>query len=376
MSRPNITHDDFNKVFNRNLIYNRNEIDWYAKFNRFGCIDPFNKLTSSREYLFFTKPDCNILASTMTKGTFLQPALQTSVFFQDMYQRYPRVLQQLQRSAPPMGNSWISRNPFMVLLSNGLKSTLDLPSLSASSMENASNMYGTTMMYRKDAWTGDENIDFSLEFEDTKFTEIYMLVKAYEEYERMVNFGLISPPNPDAAIQGDGEKLVFNDYTRNKELHDVFGIYKIVVGEDGETIIFYAYVCGAYFTNVPRDAFNNLPNDNNGLDFSIDFHAFCCMDMDPRILSNFNRLIINAYGKKYAKLYPGLPIYGSVDPNAPGISALSDFVIKEENNSGINGEWAGFPAITLVKRPGNTNSDAWYSSQDMKYQYKLKWFKY
>lgn len=43
---------DFGLVMQSNNIYNRTDIKWYDKYNRFGVIDPYNAVTTTKEYLF------------------------------------------------------------------------------------------------------------------------------------------------------------------------------------------------------------------------------------------------------------------------------------------------------------------------------------
>ena len=357
--------DGFNDLLKSNLIYNRAELSWYEKFNRFGFMDPYNNLSQSKEYLFFTKPDCHIFTPNTTT---LQPELKNNPFFIDMANRYPHVLQQLQSSAGSVNGSAednITRNPFMVLLSNSVKNSIDLPSLTANEMDNSTNLYGTTLPYRKDAWTGDENIEFNLEFEDSRFLEVYLLLKAYEEYERYKTIGLIYPPNISGAPEFGEAKHNANSYITEKRLHDVFGIYRIIVGEDYETIIYWAYLCGCYFTTVPRDAFNDLKN-GEGLNFSVGFKAFCVSDMDPTVLVNFNRLIYKSYGKSAAnrsRLY----IYGK--------ESSDDYTnLKKETHERINGDWAKYPLIAKRYRSEYITTDAWPGTPEMGYTYQLQWF--
>lgn len=354
---------DLNKILKSNLVYNRQDLQWYSTFNRFGFLDPYNNLSQSKEYLFFTKPDCHIF----TPGTnTLQPALQTNTFFLDAARRYPHVLEQLQRSCG--GNdSDIVKNPFMVLLSNSVKNTVDFQPLTANEMDGPVNQFGTSISYRKDSWTSEENIDFSLEFEDSRYLEVYMLVKAYEEYERFKTSGQIYPPNLEKANEVGAPRHNCNKYIANKELHDVFGIYRIIVGEDYETIIYYAYICGAYFNSVPRDAFNDLKN-GEGLRFTVDFKAFYSYDMDPIILANFNKLILNAYGSdsmNRTRLYT----YGTE-------TNLTLENLKKETNASINGDWAKYPMVAKISRDQKPSS-IWnnVASPDMQYIYQLHWFK-
>lgn len=352
-----------NKILKSNLVYNRQDLQWYSTFNRFGFLDPYNNLSQSKEYLFFTKPDCHIFEP----GTnTLQPALRSNTFFADAANRYPHVLEQLQRSCSSSDPA-ISTNPFMVLLSNSVRSSIDFQSISATEMDGAANQYGTSIPYRKDAWTGEENIDFSLEFEDSRYLEVYMLIKAYEEYERYKTTGQIYPPNLEKATEIGEPKHNCNKYIANKELHDVFGIYRIIVGEDYETIIYYAYICGAYFNSVPRDAFNDLRN-GEGLKFSVDFKAFYSYELDPIILANFNRLISNAYGAN--------AVYGQRLYTYGEATNLTDTNLRLESTASINGDWARYPLIAKIDS-ANKSSAIWnnVASSDMKYIYQLHWFK-
>lgn len=362
---------DLSKILKSNLIYNRQDLQWYSTFNRFGFLDPYTGLSQSKEYLFFTKPDCHIF----TPGTStLQPMLKNNTFFADMSYRYPYVLQQLQRSAGSDGSvndADIVKNPFMVLLSNSVKNSMDLQALTASEMDGPTNQFGTSINYRKDAWTGDENVEFSLEFEDSRFLEVYLLTKAYEEYERYKTSGQIYPPNIEKAPEFGTAKHNCNKYISNKELHDTFGIYRIIVGEDYETILYWAYVCGCYIASVPRDAFNDIKN-GEGLRYTVDFKGFYVYDMDPLILANFNKLIMDAYGDQSSNR-ARLPIYGIKNPTSD--YGTDNANLKEESNSSINGSWARYPMVAKIQGAGKSSS-YWdtIAPSGMRYTYQLHWF--
>ena len=327
-----------------NLLYNRSEFAWYEGFNRFGSLDPYNKLQTTREYTFFTKPDLHIFNENTN---ILQPAFSNDPFFVDMANRYPYVCHQLQKSSKS-GISSIDNSPFMTILSNGITNTLDVDNISAGEMDNAANMWGTSISYRKDGWTSDENFDFSLEFEDTKFLEIYHLAKIYEEYHRSFVDGDIYPPNLDGSkVYDNGAN--FNSYIKNKELHDTFAVWRFILDEDMESIIFWAYVCGAYINNVPREALNDISN-NTGLKMTLDFKSFCVEDGNPLSLIHFNKLITDSYG-------------------APDINNI--IPIYDDNIDGIDGSWASHPYIIRV----DADDNKWYRSKGMKYKYKLVWIR-
>ena len=118
------------------------------------------------------------------------------------------------------------------------------------------------------------SFDFSLEFKDTKWLDTYMMFKAYEEYETLKHHGVVRP---------------WKGYIENKIIHDQFAIYKFLVGEDMETIIYYAKFYGVMPKSLPRDTFSTA-NFDNGLSYSIDFRAAFFEDMKPEIIYDFNAL--------------------------------------------------------------------------------------
>lgn len=333
-------------------IYTRDDYAWYESIDRYsgGKLDAYNNLGNTKEYLFFTRPDCHIF----NPGTStLQSAFATDPFFVEMQSKYPYVLYSLQKSAIST-NQRVDKNPFMSILTNSVNNTLDLQALSASEMDTSTNMYGSTINYRKDAWVGDENIDFSLEFSESKWLEIYLLLKTYENYEREVTIGNIYPPKGTKSTSTDKDKKKgstqsnFSEYIQYKELHDTFGIFKFVVDEDLESIIYYAYFCGCYFKNVPRDGLNDM--NGSGLKLSVDFKAFCMDDMNPEILVHFNNLIKDA--------------------------GIGDYVPVYNTNKGrINGSRVYLPRVVKVLQRNGDNGEKFYSNLGGdKYKYKLKWY--
>ena len=333
--------NDMGPIFNSNNIFNRKDIRWYDRFNRFGVIDPYNAVTNTKEYLFFTKPDLHIFQPGTTN---LNPELENSSFFNELVERYPDVAKQLQKSVRVEKSS--DYYPFMNILSNSVKNTLDMPEVSSDDIETATNIYGTTITYRGDGWSSDEAYEFSLEFEDTRYLEVYQLFKAYDEYEKLKRVGIVSPPNIDGVTETDG--VAYTRYHRYKELHDQFGVYKIVTDEDYETILYYAYFCGVYPKTVPRDSFSDVRTDN-GLRHTVTFRAQFVDDMKPYILTFLNTLVSES-------------MLLSEDP---------EFIdVYDTENKRIDGRWALCPWIT---RRYKSSASQWLGPNSMKYDYKLRW---
>jgi len=297
-------------------IVDRYNMDWTHKFSRFGVLDPFNTLTNTREYLFFTKPDLCLLTTQIKNATNsaywpLTKVLSNNAFFVDAINRYRDMAEQLQ-------SSYKQDYPFMNVLSNSVTSTLDLPGLSAENIESAGNVMGTKINYRGTSYKSDEDFDFNLEFEDTKRLDIYMLFKMYDEYEKLKWNGAIDFVN--------AETDRWKNYILNRVLHDQFSIYKIVVGEDGYRIVYFARITGCYPTSIPRDAFSDMNRISEaGQKLTVGFKGHFVRDMDPIILSQFNKLSL-AYKKGTLK--------GTKE------SPLFDTTIHA-----INGEWPRTPYI-------------------------------
>ena len=138
----------------------------------------------------------------------------------------------------------------------------------------------------------------------------------------------------------------YGKYTREKRLHDQFGIYKFILDEDYETILYYAYLCGTMFKSVPRDSFSSLTNE--GLRYSIDFKSAFIEDMTPEILSDFNAIIKASY---------------------PGVDQYEDLPVYNTEYDMIDGRWASCPYIYQVRQDKKT----WLGPAGMKYSYKLGW---
>lgn len=318
----NIMNDDGIKfAMNSSRIYDRTQIELYDKFNRFGYFDPYNRLNTTKEYVFFTKPDLHLME---INGSTLNPELENYIFFSNAIKQYPNVMGQLQESIKGRNKS-----PFCNLLSNRITSYLDLPGISAEEVDTGANIFGTKLSYRKSSIKSDEDFDFNIDFEDTKFLEIYMYFKIYDMYQKLKTEGNVTPPNEICRLK--------------KILHDQITIYKFIVGEDGTSLIYWAAMYGCYPKSVPRDALSDIDKDG-GLKLSTQWHAQFVEDMDPQILSDFNYLVKPLYRNSKE-----LPLYN----------------LKYESSDGT---WASIPYIGVEAKPSRKNG-----SKDMSKKFYLRW---
>lgn len=312
-----------------NGLYTRSvlEQNYFRHFHRFGYFDPYHELTNTREYLFFLKPDLHIVE----RDGSLNPELSNEPFFMELFERYYYLIPYLQLSCPNFNNDFTSANPFIPLLTNTVRNNMDMPDISSTNIDNATNIYGTSYEYRGSGESSDDNHSFSLEFKDTKFLEVYMYFKAIEEYSRLKKHGRVTPPN--------------QNYIVKKILHDQTGIYKFLVSDDMQNIVYYSYACGVTANTVPRSAFSNN-NFTDGVIIPIDFKAAFIDDMNPIILRDFNELV----SPLVKELGDTVPISGH----------------HKDDYDRLNSSWVEIPYIEKVSIP---NSYDYHGTS----KYLLKW---
>ena len=305
-----------NNIFSRNDIYNKSTNPLFHKTWRFGLLNPYGAIASSKEFLFFTKPDLHILQRSDADGG-VQNELNvglSSGFWQDMFKSKKRIIEMLQSS---YGDH--KADPFNHLLQNMVNSNLDIPSLSAPTVETATNMYGVGFSYRGSSEQSDDAPEFSLEFKDDRWLNVYSFFRAYEEYETEKHHGTIRP---------------WKSYIINKIIHDQFAIYKFIVAEDMETIIYWGKYYGVMPTSLPRDVFSS-DNFENGLSFSISFKAAFYEDMKPEIIEDFDDLTKDWWDKfdpeTHNRAYD-LDAHNDILDRTDNRTAVAAYVFKDEDS--------------------------------------------
>lgn len=286
------------KTMRANGIYAKSDMDYNNSFYRMKRIDPYYMVEGATEMLFFVKPDLNIVDSsgnlinfnyTYTDGSpngsydtmaanagtanipyfrWLKDAGYTDSVFKNLSYR-------------------ASSCPFMRILTNRKSSNMDIPDIVADEMESAQNLYGTRIYYPKSSMKSDEDAEFSIEFEDTQFLEIYNLFKAYDMYRQFKWMGMIAPESK---------------YTQYKILHDHMGIFKFLIDNDGETLLYWAYATGVYPKSISRSALSEI-QDKGSLRITVTFKlSGWFSDMEPNILAHFDHLVDTYTGRNIKEI--------------------------------------------------------------------------
>lgn len=326
--------EQIKKVIENMGIVNREKVDeksvkLYTKFDRNGCVDPYNGFVGAKSYTFFTRPDLHIFDNLTTDD--LNKELLATSFFADVKDRYIDILHLLQSSHQA------NRSPFITLLSNTISGPVELPSLTSNrNIETGSNAFGTTITYRGTSHPSDESLSFSIEFTDNRYLETFMYFKIFDEYEKQKLLGRVTPVN--------------RKYIYDKILSDQIAIFRIDVAEDGESILYFAKWTGCIPLSVPTEVLSDIESITGNLNLSVNWHAQFFDDMDLNILSDFNAIVARRAPAYFASDAKDIPLY---DP----VTNMS------------NGEWGNVPYIAIMK----DTTDVKLSRLDKMRQLKLKW---
>ena len=257
----------------------------FGRFTRYGYLDLSGEfLTGTREYLFFSKPDLHL----MNEDGTMNAELESNPFLCEAYKHYRYSYYSLQQwfggSKEISGDSSVGtvtedstacfdiNSKYIQLLSNMATSTLDLGDITASEVENNKNLYGIGTTYREGSLMSDIGYDFSIEFKDTKYLDVYMLFKIYDEYNRHKYFEEVTPNR--------------EEYILSRIYPEAISIWKLIV-DDTDRIIYWAKATGCVPMNVPRASLSNLEGI---IKFTVNWKAHFITEMNPIHLSEINNL--------------------------------------------------------------------------------------
>lgn len=254
-------------------LFDKDDFRIYDKFSMFGFYNTIGHMGRTREYVFFTKPDLYIFKGSQISRANLHRGT-THKEFISAIDTHPEVLRQLQLRLN-------IHEPLSALLYNMRASNVEIPNLEAAEMETGTNMWGQKTFYRRSSTMSNTDHNFSIEFNDNKYADVYTFFKLYDLYEEQKAYGVI-PLHED-------KDYYCPRYIIERRHHDQMAIFKFIVGEDGSELIYWTKFYGVYPKNVPRSVFGDMPEDGN-LKITINFKANFIEDCNPLILEDFNIL--------------------------------------------------------------------------------------
>lgn len=363
---------DLRKTMNANGIFRPEDMRFNTAFYRFPRIDPYNYVDGAREYLFFTKPDLPLVnqAEAIGPDVFLTEPAKNINYFRDLADSpgyRESVFKNLSYSASKAAGDAC---PFIRILSNRKTSNMDVPDIQVEEIETAVNQYGAKILYPTSSQGNDEDLDFNIEFEDTRFLEIFHMFKVWDYYRILKWYGAVSmgsfiERNADAGVTGtiaesagigtayQGSINNYADYVFCKVLHDHIRIFKFLVDNDGETILYAASAIGCYPKTIQRSAFSEIA-ERGPLKISIGFKISGWFeDNFTNTINDFNT-IVNGWYPKANWASTELSIY--------------DYDLDIVSQELVDVPWIGRYAAAPVGTPNAGRMTDFYT-------YKLKWSK-
>ena len=261
------------RTLRANGVYELRDMNYNTSFYRFARWDPYHLVEGTKEIVFFTKPDLSILANGSLNTSKESNAAEVTLFKSLYDLGYGKTT----LTDLCYKNGIVDKEcPFIRILTNRISAPLDVPDIRVDSLETAQNMYGTKLFYPKSSMSSDENIEFSAEFEETNHLEIYYLFKAWDYYRRLCWLGVMRPNI---------------NYILNKILCDHIAVYKFILDNDGESILFCCKWTGVYPVSISRNTFGDVP-EKGPLKMTVGFkQSGWFEDTDSVVISDFNALV-------------------------------------------------------------------------------------
>lgn len=295
---------------NKKLHYHMNDSVWvgsYAAnsakyFDRLYSIWPDYELTSTCTYVFFVRPDLNIIDKSNNKlvvnaqnrkGYMPNGSPSRDQFFRRMNKVYPYLLGNL-------SGERITGHDFMPVLTGRVES-INLPDYKVKDYKLTQPFSGYNMPYASHALESMTGGEFEVTFREDSELSIIYLFHTWLYYINGVTRNLFSP------------KTV---YIRNNKTDYCTSVYVITCKADASEIIHWVKYTGAFPTSVPHSnfSFNLRGGVNNKI--TIPFAYFHQEPLNPLSIIDFNK---NAHITKDASTIPYIPVYSKTTVGGIGL---------------------------------------------------------
>ena len=268
----------------------------YNSFNRNKVAYPDKELNKTFAYVFFTRPDLNILTSSfnLTNQTTYDPK------YHYLYNNNPWSLKSLVNGGNP-------HHKFMTFLSNEALS-FEVGDIVLKTHEHGETYNGHKIIYGRSDIESNVAGEMSIRYIDTVNLDVFKLHLAWVDYINKVSRGVFSPKR---------------DYIKSKILDYACSCYYILCGPDGNTILYWQKLTGVFPVNTGENVFSwdsgtLLAKPEINIKYMYSFKS----SMDPTILEEFNTL--TATSRTFKTSYDKDNLFGgSTLTHAPYISLKS-----------------------------------------------------
>ena len=269
-----------------------------TQFNRFKMAFPDYELTKTFAYVFFTRPDLNILSSK----TKLSTQADADPLYNYLYYNNPDLVRNLTKYGS-------TNHCFNVFLSNIAKS-FEISDEYIKTVEAGETFTGYKIHYGRNDIESKAAGEFSISYRDDYNLDVFKTHKLWVDYISKVFRGEFSPRS---------------EHKQNKELDYACAVYYFLLGPDQQTILFWSKYTGVFPTSTSSSTYSwdsqsmlKVPGPSIKYAYSIK------RDFDPTHLAEFNTLSSNYSNAKPTRVY-------------------------EEKHLGVGSTWVGAPFIITTK---------------------------
>lgn len=251
----------------------------YYMYNRFKTPDINLAHSKSFTYVFFTRPDLNLLEKS-SQGFKAVDMIENHTEAAMTWRRYPELFKLLTDNKR-CGDS----NNFNLLLSNQIQS-FDILDEELTTATAGKSWNEHEIMYG-DSYSGRTANTFSCEFAETSNYEIINLLKLWITYIDNVGTGAWSP---SYTLNGLNKNNINASHVHSKSLDYASSAYVFKCGPDGEDILYWSKYYGVFPLNTGSNALSwNIANNvGDGLRLNIKFGYSFKRDLSPISLIEFN----------------------------------------------------------------------------------------
>ena len=249
----------------------------YNSFNRNKIAFPDKELTKTFAYVFFTRPDLNILQRGASAKDFkLTKQVSYDKKYLYLWENNPWCLKSLVQSGNPY-------HKFMTFLSNEALS-FEVGDVVLKTVEHGETFNGHKIMYGRSDIESNVAGEMSIRYIDTVNLDVFKLHLAWVDYISKVSRGVFYPKR---------------DYIKTKVLDYASSCYYFLCGPDGSTILYWQKLTGVFPLNTSENAFSwdsgtLLAKPEINIKYAYSFKT----TMDPIILMEFNRLASTSNKRK------------------------------------------------------------------------------
>lgn len=271
-------------------------------FDRLYSIWPNHEVSSMCTYVFFVRPDLNIIngntnklvSSNIDRKKYLPNGSPSrDQHFKWMNKTYPNVLGQL-------SGSRVKGHDFMPMLTGRVES-INLPDYKVKDYKLTQPYTGYNMPYASHALESITGGEFEVTFRDDEDLIVLKLFQCWLYYINGVTRNMFSPKAK---------------YLRNNRVDYCTSVYVITCKADASEIVHWVKYTGAFPTTAPHSnmSFNLRGGVNNKI--TVPFAYFHQEPLNPLSLIDFNK---NANITKDASKIPYIPLYNKTTIKSIGL---------------------------------------------------------